>query len=112
MALGADVLAVRVQNGLYDVQPQTPALAVSRAAAVGLVEPFKQQRKLPRRDGLARVLHAHHRLAALLREPDAQHPALRAEFDGVIHQIIQHLLDAVAVGAGEQRPVGQVHAHL
>ena len=97
-ARDGDVLAVRVEDALDQVQSEAHAVAVEAAAAVGLVEAVEDERQVVGRNGLAVVAHGDVGFALRLPERDAQRAAGRGELDGVVHQVIEHARDGVGVG--------------
>ena len=107
-----DIAAVCADDGLCDIQPEAPALAVCRAALIRLVEAVEQQRQLLRVDGRAGVLHRDMRLRAVGIQPQRQLSALRAELDGVVHQIVDDLRDRIALRSCPERPIRQIHIDL
>ncbi len=59
--------------------------------------------ELARRDADALVAHAHDDLAVLLGQPHADRATPRRVLDGVGEQVVQHLLEVVAVGGDDRR---------
>ena len=76
------------------------------------MEAIEQQRQLLRVDGRAGVLHRDMRLRAVGIQPQRQLSALRAELDGVVHQIVDDLRDRIALRSCPKRPIRQIHIDL
>ena len=99
-------------DGLYDIQPQAPAVPVLGAALIQLVEPVKDQRQLFRRDGVSIVGDGDIGFRPALLDLQAQRPLLRAELHGVVDQVVDDLGDIVLVGEGEHRVVRHIHLNV
>ena len=82
------------------------------AALVQLVEPVKDQRQFFRGDGIAAVAHGDIDLIAAHPDGDIQNTRFGTEFHSVIHQIVHHLGDGIAVCLGVHRIIREVHSNI
>ena len=76
------------------------------------MEPFKQQRDLLRRNGVAGVAHGDHRLLPPTGQPQIQRGVLRRILGGVFQQIVDHLRDKLVVPPHHNGVLGDVRLHV
>src|SRR5437879_4638272 len=88
----------------YDGKAQTGAAAFARARLVDAIETLEEARQMLESDARAKVADKKlHRFAAL-RRAQFDAPAFCGVAQGILHQIVEHLLDRVAIGVhGEGR---------
>ena len=80
------------------MQAQPGAGCVQPAAFVLFIKPVEHMGQRLGRNALARVAHGHGDSALALRDRKADFAAHAAEFDGVIHQVVHHLVHKVFIG--------------
>ena len=102
LAADENLALVDIHDGAADGKPQAYAVFIQAAAAVGLIEPVEEPWDLLRQDAGAGIAHRYHDILALGIKVEGKGAALIDKFDGVIDEIIHHLLDEVGIS---QHPV-------
>jgi hypothetical protein len=95
--IGSDAPAVQFDQLARDRKSETQSVVLSGGAAVGLPEHVKHEGQELGADSLAGVAHGQGNLARAPLEADPDAAASRIEFDGVGHEIGDHLLKAFGI---------------
>ncbi len=109
--LHLNLAAQQVRQLAGDRQAQARAAITSVGGAIGLAERLEDRRLLLRRDADAGVAHREGQHAAIARLDAQGDRALLGELEGVGQQVLEDLLQALAVGEqGGRQVVGQFDA--
>ena len=109
-ALGADdvnMFVVRVDNFPDNGKAQTGALFVFAAGEVRFVKTVPDQFQAVSGDADAVVFDGDEYLIALFGRLDFNDRIIMAEFDGIIQEVIEYLLDSVVIGMDGKAFSGQ-----
>ena len=102
-----DLTAGQIDEDFADVQPQTAAPGIHATGAVLFVEALKHKGQRFGGNTGAGVFDAdfHHIALSLGRKGDGS--PFRGEFDGVVYNVVDHLMHKVRVGVDGQRRAAQ-----
>ncbi len=81
----------------YNRQPESCSLLILTSGEIRLIEPVPDLLDTFPRNTDSRILHGNKDFLVLQRSLDIDHRVLTAEFDGVVDQIVEHLLDLTEV---------------
>ena len=85
-------------DGLDDVQAETDAVAVGRAALVRLMEAVEDERQFLRRNGRAGIADRGDGLIPAALHADGERAAVIDELHGIVDKVIEHLRYGVRHG--------------
>ena len=81
----------------YDCQTESCSLLILTSGEIRLIEPVPDLLDTLFRNTDSRIFHGNKDFLVLQRSLDIDHRVLTAEFDGVVDQIVEHLLDLTEV---------------
>ena len=99
--LGADhinIFPMCLYDLFYDRQPESCSLLNLTSGEIRLIEPVPDLLDTLFRNTDSRILHGNKDFLVLQRSLDIDYRVLTAEFDGVVNEIVHHLLDFPQVG--------------
>src|SRR5690554_539412 len=111
LALDRKLATMTIDDVLDDGQTQAGALLLAAGIGIDAVEALGQPRHMFGLHTLAVVDHRDHVLetgAAGWLEADVDEPAARAIFDGIVEQVLEHLIELAAIANGGRGPRKQI----
>ena len=81
----------------YDRQPESCSLLIFSSGEIRLIEAVPDLLDTFLRNTDSRILYGNKDFLVLQRSLDIDHRVLTAEFDGVVDQIVEHLLDLTEI---------------
>ena len=109
VATDRQIFTVAANNGADDVKAKSPTVPILGAALVQFMESLKKKRQLFRRNGFSLVGHGHINLVAGRMDGKLQQTFYRAEFYGIVHQVVDNLGDIFLGGIGKHGQVRHIH---
>ena len=88
-------------------QSETDTPFILTPGQVCLIKAFPDPLLALGRNADTRILYRHVHLVAPLGDGDVDHPALPAELDGIVNQVVEHLLDLAKVCINHLDGVGE-----